>query len=178
MFASTGRSLFLIFLRSFKSSAAVLVPNSQIFSTSRIRFQTSAADSPSSRLSSKKSALLCGTFLSCVKCSRDNVYILHNGSELGSLSLTVLVISVLGFCPIADRNISFISASKFLIDHGIVAVFLCCSSYLIDLDPLSSLHIVRTSAITCLRWCSLIFPKWTTAQTPLQGTEPPTGRLR
>ena len=83
------------------------------FSTSSIRFHTSTADSPSSCLRSKKSALLCWTFLSGVKCSLNNVYSLYNGSELGSLSLTVLVISVTAFWPpIAHRNISFISVSN------------------------------------------------------------------
>ena len=75
-----------------RSSAAVIVSNSQFFSTSSIRFHTSAADSPSSRLR--------------------YVYNLCNGSELGSLSLTVLVISVIAFCSIAHRNMSFISVSN------------------------------------------------------------------
>ena len=42
-----------------RCSVAVIVSNSQFFSTSRIRFHTSAADSPSSPFRSKKSALLC-----------------------------------------------------------------------------------------------------------------------
>ena len=72
-----------------RSSAAVIVSNSQFFSTSIIRFHASAADSPCSLFRSKKSALLCCTFLSGVKCKRNSVYSLCNGSELGSLSLTV-----------------------------------------------------------------------------------------
>ena len=51
-----------------RSSAVVIVSNSQFSSTSRIRFHTSAADSPSSLFRSKKSALLCCKFLSGVKC--------------------------------------------------------------------------------------------------------------
>ena len=94
------------------SSAAVIVSNSQFFSTSSIRFHTPVADSPSSRLRSKKSAVLCWTFLSGVKCSRNNVYNLYNGSELGSLSLTALFYSVIAFCLIAHKNISFISVSN------------------------------------------------------------------
>ena len=52
------------------------------------------------------------SFRSEVKCNRNSEYNLCNGSELGSFSLTVLVISVIAFCPIAHRNMSFISASN------------------------------------------------------------------
>ena len=58
---------------------------------------------------SKKSALLCCIFLTGVKCRRNSVYSLCNGSELGSLSLSVFVISVIAVCPSAQRNMSFIS---------------------------------------------------------------------
>ena len=99
--AATDNSLFLIFfMRSWspvdslityknidvKSSAAVIVSNSQFLSTSSVRFQALVADSPSSRFRSKKSALLCWTFHSGV---RNSVFNLCNGSELGSLSLSL-----------------------------------------------------------------------------------------
>ena len=124
---SIDMSLFLIFFfssqspvdlpmsdRNFdaRSSAAVIASNSQFFSTSKIRFHTSAADSPFPLFRSKKSALLCCTFLSGVKCSRNSVYSLCNGSELGYLSLTVFVISVIAVCSIAHKNMSFISSSS------------------------------------------------------------------
>ena len=76
------------------SSAAVIVSNSQFFSTSSILFQTSAAVSFLSLFKSKKSDRLCWTFLSGVKCKRNRVYSLCRGKMLGSRSLTVLVISV------------------------------------------------------------------------------------
>ena len=95
-----------------KSSAAVIASNSQFFSTSRICFHTSAADSPIPLFRSKKSAPLCCTFLPDVKCSRNNVYSLCRGSELGSFSLTVFVISVIAVFPIAHKNLSFISSSN------------------------------------------------------------------
>ena len=85
-----------------RSSVAIIAPNSQFFSTSKICFHTSAADSPFPLFRSKKSALLCLTFLSGVKCSRNNVYRLYNGSELGFLSLTVFAISEIAVCPIAQ----------------------------------------------------------------------------
>ena len=139
VFVSTDMSLFLIFLsssspvdlpmsdRNFdaRSSAAVIASNSQIFSTFRIHFHTSADDSPFPLFRSKKSALLCCTFLSGVTCSRNSVYSLCNGSELGSFSLTVFVISVIAVCPIVHRIMSFFLVP---VDHGIVTVFLCCSS--------------------------------------------------
>ena len=59
---------------------------------------------------SKKSAQLCCTFLSGVKCSRNKLYSLHNGIALGSRSLTIFVISVNACCPIAHRNVSFITS--------------------------------------------------------------------
>ena len=61
---------------------------------------------------SKKCDRLCCTFRSGVYCSWNRVYSLCSGRELGSLSPTVLVISVSAFCPIAHRNISFISVSN------------------------------------------------------------------
>ena len=94
------------------SSAAVNVSNSQFFSTSSILFQTSAAVSFVSLFKSKKSARLCWTFLSGVKCKRNSVYSLCSGKMLGLRSLTVLVISVSALCPSAHRKVSFISSSS------------------------------------------------------------------
>ena len=105
---------FPISERNFEviSSAAVIVSNSQFFSTSNILFHTSAAVSFISLFRSKKSARLCWTFLSGVKCKRNSVYSLCNGKMLGSRSLTVLVISVSALCPIAHRKVSFMSISS------------------------------------------------------------------
>ena len=121
-----------------RSSAVVFVSNSQFFSTSEILFQTSTADSPFSLFRSKKSALLSCTFLSGVKCRRNSVYSLCNGSELGSLSLTVFVISVIAVCPDAQRNMPFFPIP---IGHGIVAILLCCLSSSIGRCLLSFLYI-------------------------------------
>ena len=94
------------------NSAAVIVSNSQFFSTSRILFHTSTAVSFVSFFRSKKSARLRGTFLSGLKYSQNKVYNLYNGRALGSRFLTVFVISVSALCPIAHRNVSFISSSS------------------------------------------------------------------
>ena len=86
--------------------------NSQFFSISRILFHTSAAVSPFSLYRSKESDRLCCTFRSGVYCNRNRAYSLCSGRELGSLSLTVLVISVRAFCPIAQRKMYFSSVSN------------------------------------------------------------------
>ena len=100
--------------RNFEAirSAAVIVSNSQFFSTSSILFHTSAAVSFASLFKSKKSARLCWTFVSGVKCKRNRVYSLCSGKVLGSRSLTILVISVNALCPIAHKKVSFISSSS------------------------------------------------------------------
>ena len=94
-----------------RSSAAVIVSNSQFFLTSKVPLRIFAALSLVSLFKSKKSALLCCTFLSGVKCSRNKAHYLCNGKALGSRSLTVLVISVSPLFPIAHRNVSLISCS-------------------------------------------------------------------
>ena len=76
------------------SSGAVLVSILQLFSLSKVLFHTSAAVPFVSLFKSKKSALLCCTFLSGVKCSLNKVYSLSNGNALGCRSLTVFAISV------------------------------------------------------------------------------------
>ena len=94
------------------SSAAVIVSNSQFFSTSQMLFHMSAAISFVSLFRSKKSAGLCCTFLSGVKCKQKKLYSLCSGRALSSRSLTVFVISAIALCPIAHRNVSFISSSS------------------------------------------------------------------
>ena len=74
-----------------------------------------------------------------VKYNRNNEYSLCNGNELGSLSLTVLVISVIAFCPLPTEICPLF---LLLIDYGIVAVSLCCLSSLIDLGLSSFLYTV------------------------------------
>ena len=169
--ASTDMSLVpFIFLRSqwpddlqmkdknvdVRSSAAVIV-QIRSFSSSMIHFQTSAADSPSSRFRSKKSALLCKTFLSGVNCSQNSVYSLYNRSELGSLSSTVFVISVIAFCPFAQKNMSFISV--FIWSRSVLWQYLFIVRY-IDRSKSFVISVYsKISATTCLYWCSLALPK-------------------
>ena len=123
----------------------VIVSNSQFLSTSSIRFQTSAAGSTSFRFRSKKSALLCWTFLFGVKCSRSNVYELFNGSELDSLSLS-LSISLSNHSGHFNDSTLSNGAQKyvfhlFLIDHANVAASPYCLSLSIGPGLLSSLCI-------------------------------------
>ena len=94
------------------SSAAVIVSNSQFFLTSKILFHMSATVSFVFLFRSKKLSQLCCTFLYGVKCKPDKVYHVCSGRALGYRSLTVFVISVSAFCPIAHRNVFFISSSR------------------------------------------------------------------
>ena len=127
-----------------------------------LRILRKFAVSPGSLFRLKKSAQLWCLFRSGIKCSLNRAYRRYNGSEVGSFSLTVFVISVNADCPIAQIKTSFF---PLLVGLCFVATLLWSLSFLICPTLESFLCIGQTFSTRVLLWCGHFAPgsEWVTS---------------